>query len=68
MKKLLVWMVLIAGSFLAGCTPVDTAQERNARVNQISDMQMKMLVDDWDAFWLYDQNVRLSRWSPRIGY
>jgi hypothetical protein len=68
MKKTLLLLVLAAIFTTIGCTPVDTVSERNRRVNQITDMQAKMFVDDWDYFWLYDENTKLSQWNPRIGY
>ncbi len=67
MKKLLAAILIVAGSFLIGCTVTETAQERNVRLKQVTDLNSRMLVEDWDTFWLYDNNSRLSQWHPYVG-
>ncbi|MDY6912848.1 MAG: hypothetical protein SVT52_00080 [Planctomycetota bacterium] len=69
MKTLLMVIVLAVGSLLvAGCTLMDTAEQRNRRVGQTADFQNRMLVEDWDYFWLFERNSRLTQWHPRTGY
>ena len=42
---------------------VQTNVERRRRVDAINDMLERELQDDWDWFWLYDRNSRLSTWE-----
>ena len=67
MKKLLIGLVLF-GSSLIGCTTGETAIEHNRRYALQGDVQMRLLVEDWDEFWLIGQSSRLTRWSSRLGY
>ena len=69
MNRLLLALVLL-GSLLGGCnspTLVDTPQERNIRIAMECDIKFKELVDDWDFFWLADNECRLTQWHPRVG-
>ena len=68
MKKLLIVMVLMLSSMLIGCTPTETAREHGRRYLLTADNQARLLVEDWDYFWLCDRNCRLSKWHARIGY
>ncbi|HAU38490.1 MAG TPA: hypothetical protein DCX07_12345 [Phycisphaerales bacterium] len=68
MKKLALLLVLLAGSFLTGCGVVDSGGDRMRRVGQINDIQARMAVDDWDYFWLYERDSRLTEWHSRVGY
>ncbi len=69
MKRLLVLIVLLAGCFLtSGCaTLVENPQARKRRLSQITELQMKMLVEDWDYFWLYERNAGTTQWHPWVG-
>jgi hypothetical protein len=62
-------LLVFCGSLLSvsGCGLVDSAQERQNRYAQITNLQFRMLVDDWDYFWLYDRNSQLTQWHPRVG-
>jgi hypothetical protein len=74
MKKLLVILILCSVMVTAGCsmsnrpTLVDSALERDFRIGQIDDFQMRMFVDDWDRIWLRNRNSDLSYWTARVGY
>lgn len=67
MKKLLVMLVLCLAAVLAGCTLDETRAEHGRRLLQITDVQLRMLVEDWEEFWLYDKSTTLSRWHVRVG-
>ena len=69
MKNLMMLLVIVmAGSFLfSGCGLTDSRAERSRRIEQITELQMKMLVDDWDYLWLYERNSRMSEWHYRVG-
>jgi outer membrane lipoprotein-sorting protein len=68
MKKLLVLCLLvIGGMFMNGCTVSETVSERHRRIAQITNLQMKMAVEDWDYIWLYDHNIRMNTWHTYIG-
>jgi hypothetical protein len=70
MKKFALVVVLLAGTLMVGCAPTltESAPERSRRIALQSDIQMKMLVEDWDCFWLMDKNSTLSQWHPYVGY
>ncbi len=72
MKRLLILLVLVLGScFLLGCKPpatlVESGYERNRRIRHISELQLKMLVEDWDYLWLYERNASTTQWRPWVG-
>lgn len=70
MKKLLILLVIMmAGSFLfSGCSGLtDSRAERSRRIQQITELQMKMLVDDWDYLWLYERSTRNTQWHTWVG-
>jgi len=70
-KKILLLLVLFVSTLLAGCGRnegmVDNRAERNRRLAVIMDMNERQIVDDWDEFWLVDQNCKLTGWSVYIG-
>lgn len=71
MKKLLTALVLftcVAGCMLPGCTSVETTEEHVGRLAIQSDLQFRLLVDDFDSFWMFDRNCRLTRWPNRVGW
>ncbi len=71
MKKLILLLILVVGPVLAGCSNnsgmVDSSEERNRRLSAVSDINERQVVDDWDEFWLYDQNIKLSEWQAFVG-
>ena len=70
MKKLAMVVILLAGTLMCGCgsTMTETPPEHSRRIALQNDLQMKMLVEDWDTFWLLDHNSSLSQWHPYVGY
>ncbi len=68
MKKLLIGTVIGLGLLLGGCGMVDTAQERWYRTKHIYELQARMLVDDWDKFWMHERSSRLTQWQTTIGH
>ena len=68
MKKLLIVFVLILGTLtITGCTVTETAVMRERRLDQITDLQFRMLIEDWDYFWLYDRNTATTPWNTWVG-
>ena len=68
MKRLLVVLLVLGSMVMGGCASVtQTPQERDRRILQLSNLQMKMLVEDWDYLWLVDHNTRTTPWHSRIG-
>lgn len=65
---LIILLALTASIFLSGCsTLVETPEARNRRYKQITNLQMKMLVEDWDYFWMYERSSSASQWHPWVG-
>jgi len=76
MKRLLVLTVLLAialGMFMTGCsskqplTVAETASEVKRRDARITNLQLRMLLEDWDYIWLYDRSAQTSRWHTWVG-
>jgi len=67
MTKFLILLVL-AGMLIAGCTSAESLGEHSRRLNLTTDLQARTMIEDWDSFWLYDRNCRMSRWHTRTGY
>jgi len=70
MKKtlLLLAALVLMTSLMSGCGVINSYDERVHRYQQINDLQARMLVDDWDYFWLYERNTYLCEWYPRVGW
>ena len=51
----------------AGCGMVEDAQSRNLRVSSISNLQNRMILDDWDELWFYDTNLKMTQWAVNVG-
>ena len=68
MMKCLMTLVLCLGSILAGCTLVETSDERGRRIAHLTDLQMRMAVYDFDAILLLDKNSTLTQWYTHVGY
>ena len=60
-------IVVAAGFLLTGCTVVESPDVRNRRAKEISDLQMRMMVEDWDYIWLYERNTGTTQWHPWVG-
>jgi len=67
MKKLILLLVLLGVLTSTGCTLTETAAERRRRTYQITNLQMRMMVEDWDYIWLYDHNTQMTQWHPWVG-
>ena len=44
----------------------DSDIQRQRRIDAINNLNKRMLVDDWDAFWLYERTSRLTYYSALI--
>ena len=68
MKRLIILLVLIAGSFvLSGCTMTETKADRHRRLRLITNLQARMLVEDWDYLWLMEHNTETTPWHSWVG-
>lgn len=68
MKKLLALTILLAAVFIAGCGLADMSyHERENRYRSKLAMDARMMIDDFDYFWLVDRPSRLSYWYVRSG-
>lgn len=77
MKKLCVVTLLVClGSFIAGCSqaplsPWDATMysrvERDRRLAHGANLQMMMLLDDFDRVLLIDRSTTLMPWHNRVG-
>ena len=65
MKRLFVLLILLAAVFLAGCGLVHTYEERERRHKNITELQLRMAVDDCDYFWLTDRPTYMTYWYVR---
>ena len=68
MTRWLIAIVLVFSVVLVGCTTVETAGEHHRRMMLTSDLNARMMVDDWDYFWLANRPHRLTHWPIRLGY
>ncbi len=62
MKRLLLLLVVVVSTCLAGCGLVHTRQQRQRRFRTISALQARMIVDDWDYFWMLNRPSYLTEW------
>ncbi len=68
MKKLCVIFLLLSAMVLSGCQGlVDSPADRRRRINQIVDLQLRMMMDDIDSFLLLDRTTALTRYHLRVG-
>ncbi|HDZ22703.1 hypothetical protein LCGC14_0644630 [marine sediment metagenome] len=80
MKRLCMFGVLLA-CFLLGCEApsekmlqanlsnglVDESDERSRRLSHISNLNTRMLVDDWDFVWMYERTSSLTLYKTHVG-
>ena len=69
MKTLLIILTLLATTILAGCTGplAESRADRSRRIKQITEMERRLIVEDWDVIWLNDRPTYLTQWHPRLG-
>jgi len=65
MKRLAVLVVLLVAACLAGCGLVHTHEERKRRYKSITKLNARMIMDDWDYFWLAERPSYLTYWNAR---
>ena len=65
MRSLLVFLILLAAVVLSGCGVVHTYAERERRFRTTTELQARMIVDDFDSIWLYDRPSYLTYWYVR---
>ena len=46
---------------------VDDTAERSRRLADITNLNTRMLVDDWDAVWMYERTSSLTIYKTHIG-
>jgi hypothetical protein len=67
MKTFLLLLALLAGGMVVGCTPTETAAERNHRINSVWEMDLREMNEDWDRIWLLERNEKDNQWAPHAG-
>ena len=67
MKKLLMAIALLGIVMTVGCTTFETANQHNQRLWMQKDVQCRELVEDFDMFWLFDRNSKLTQWHEGAG-
>ena len=67
MKNFLFILALLVAAAFTGCTLVETAHERRAKIAHQGSLQLRMLVDDWDYLLLRERNSNLTYYHPRVG-
>ncbi len=65
MRRLLVLTVLLLGMVLGGCGLVHSRADRERRYKEAIQFQARMIVDDWDNFWLAERPSYLTEWHLR---
>jgi len=69
MKRLALLVALFIGVFMVGCKPPSgvarTGEERQRSLKNAMDLQLRMMVDEWDDFWLTDRASYMSYWPVR---
>lgn len=51
----------------AGSGMVDSRVERDTRLDLVNCIDTAQVLDDWDYFWLYDRNSKLTQWNADLG-
>jgi len=81
MRTLLMVLVLVVSGLVAGCQHpqggslaatgsqglLDSTNQRNRRSRYIDNVSTRMLVDDWDMFWLYERGSTLTPYIIHVG-
>ena len=69
MKALIIGVILCAAAVLTGCAPTmtETSDQHAQRINQQSELQMRMLAEDIDIVLLLDRSSSLTKWHSYIG-
>lgn len=68
MKRFLLCAALLAALLIGivGCeTTIRSEEQRSAHHRRIMENDLKLLVEDWDMFWMVDRPTRLSKWLER---
>jgi excinuclease UvrABC helicase subunit UvrB len=61
-------LVLLAVVCISGCSTPETYSERVFRISQSQQLDMRMIIDDFDYVFLLERNSSLSKWHQRLGY
>ena len=68
-KRFVLVIALFMGIFLVGCKPPSgvarTGEERQRSLRNAIVFQQRMMVDEWDDFWLTDRVSYMSYWPVR---
>ena len=62
-----VFLVLLVGlTALGGCTTVTKSPaEVSSIYQQMTDLDLRQIGDDWNLLWLADRQYRLTKWQTR---
>ena len=81
MRAFLMVLALMVSGLVAGCQQpqrdslaatgteglLDSTEQRNRRIRYVDNVHTRMLVDDWDTFWLYDRSTKLTPFIVHVG-
>lgn len=66
MRTLVLLVVLIGLGAVAGCaTIVKTPSEVCRTYEQVLDLDMRQMAEDWNHLWLANRQYRLTPWQTR---
>ena len=68
MKKLFLLLIILAGTFVVGCTPTETWGERNRRITRVNAMNLLEFNEDSDRLWLLEKSSKSNEWWPHVGF
>ena len=46
---------------------VENDIERQRRIDAINNLSRRMMIDDWDAFWMYERTSRMTYYPVYVG-
>jgi len=67
MKILCALSLMLLGMVFGGCGLVDSYPERERRIAHLTDLQTRMMVDDFDYLILLERSSMLSEYHPHVG-
>ncbi len=67
MTRFAVILLLAGAIFIAGCSLTESMEVKNRRLGILMGLDMRMVVDDFEAIWLLDRVGRLTEFHPRSG-
>lgn len=67
MTKFALILALAASIFIAGCSLTEDMEVKHRRLAIITGLNIRMIVDDFEAIWLYGRVSHLTEFHPKVG-